>query len=308
MEQLAQRFAFVKMLGKGEQGVVFEVIHEQQKMVVKVVEMGVEGINEIETQCTLNDLDAKTGIFTHAFGWQVCSAMPAAWADFVTFDHTERLLFIFMEKTMETWASVPLKPTEEKAILFLLLHGLMVARRDAGGFQHDDIHKENVMLQPIDFTRVVYLDGGYTVGPRLRFVPKLIDYGYAMIGYESDDDDSMFGNDSDEEGDGTPTTDLGSIQFLFQGRFEAFFNSPQFTTARQSTLKDHQAIQQLLDMPFFQEYQDKENKPTIRCSVCSASQSRPTQTYWQWRGRDPSLAFCSDACGSVWRRGIGAFI
>lgn len=304
VQNLAEKFAFVKLLGSGEQGVAFEVVHEQQKMVVKVIPMGLSGLNEIETQCILNQLQSKTGIFTKSFGWQVCSEIPSPWAEYVAFDTTERILFIFMEKAMETIESVPMKRKEKKAVLFLLLHGLMIARRDLNGFKHDDIHKENVMLQSIEYNSVVHLDDGYTVGPHLRFVPKLIDYGFSKVKYEYEDSDSE--EDSEEN---RPTTDLSSIQILFENNgFEAFFASPEFQAARTSLYTDYRAIKVLLDMDFFKEYHDNEDRASIRCSVCSASPLTSRHLYYSWSKCDPNFTFCSIACGNVWRRGIGAFM
>lgn len=305
VDAIAQKFVFTRVLGQGKQGVAFEVVRKQQKMVVKVVELGVDGINEVETQCLLNDLKDKTGVFTHIFGWQVCDEMPAPWAEWVNLriKKGERFLFIFMEKSIEQWEDVNLKPSEEKAILFLMLHGLMVARRELNGFSHDDIHKENVMLQPIELNKTLSLDDGYVVGPNLRFVPKFIDYGFSLVGYEEEEeeasDDDLFG--------GAPeaSTDMASVEFLFMGKFPEFFDTIQFATARQSDMKDYESLQTLLDMDFFREFHggNKENHMGARCSVCSSSVAR-----YQWQGKNSDYTFCSKACGNLWGQGIGEFV
>ncbi len=223
VNDIANKFVYTRTLGQGKQGIAFEVVHEQQRMVVKVVPLQVDGIREVESQCLLNDLKQETGVFTRSFGWQVCSEMPSQWAEFVSFPTKERLLFIFMEKSMETWREMTLKSDEKKTALFMMLHGIMVARKAFNGFSHDDIHADNVMLQPIEMDKVVHLSGGYSLGPGLRFVPKLIDYGYTYIGFEEEEE----GDDED-----MPTsTDIGSIEYLMGGEFAELFDTPEFTRA-----------------------------------------------------------------------------
>ena len=301
VDEIAEKFAFSRTLGQGKQGVVFEVIRKQQVMAVKVVPMGVDGINEIETQCLLNGLNDQTGVFLHIYGWQVCENMPAGWADFVRLQTKERLLFIFMEKTIKSWEDVDLKPHEKKAALFLLIHGLMVARREFNGFSHDDIHKENIMLQSIELKKTIQLVEGYLVGPNLRFVPKYIDYGFSFVGYEEEDEeeeeDELFGSTAQT------STDLSSLEYLFEDAFTAeFFNSREFTTARQSDIKDYIALQTLLDMDFFREYHKTENNHIQgRCIVCSTNRVR-----YQWPNTD--YRFCSKSCGNFWGQGVGQFI
>lgn len=300
VSDIANKFVYTRTLGQGKQGIAFEVVNEQQKMVVKVVPLEADGIREVESQCLLNDLSGETGVFTRSFGWQVCSEMPSQWAEFVRFPAKERLLFIFMEKSMETWKEMTLKPSEKKAALFIMLHGIMTARKAFNGFNHDDIHAENVMLQPIEMDKIVNLGGGYSVGPGLRFVPKFIDFGYTYIGFEDEEDDQdeddLFG------GSGQVSTDIGSIEFLMGDDFAKFFATPEFARARQSDLKDYQSLQILLDMPFFKEFKDTENRPVnSRCSVCSSSMAL-------YRWKNPQYKFCSMACGNLWGQGIGEFI
>ena len=303
VNELANEYKFSRILGKGEEGgIVFEVIKDQHVMAVKVRDFDEASIKEVETQCMLNSMRNKTGVFAKAYGWQVCDELPSQWSRYLpnTIDIDDPL-FIFMEKTIKEWKDVNLEPEEYKAILFLLIHGLYVARK-AFGFSHDDIHTENVMLQPASGTVSVQIENGPSFAiPGLRFVPKLIDFGLSLTGKEEEEDS--------EEEDGlfasgpTPSTDMGSIALIYSGKFKSFFDSREFAIARQSGQTDYGALETLLRMDLFKEYRTDDKENTLRCSVCSAEHSG-----MRWKGKGEDYVFCSVSCGNYWGRGIGKFI
>jgi len=301
---LASKYVFSGMLGSGEQGIVIEVIHKQHVMAVKIVPLDEFGIDEVQIQCMLNALQKKTGIFSRAYGWQVCNEIPRQWKEHVVapFEESGPLLFIFMEKTIKAWNDVHLKASEYKAVLFLLLHGLYIARKELG-FDHDDINTANVMLQPKEMGHSVNVAVGnvYFTVNNGRFVPKLIDYGMATTKYtheeeeEDNDSDDLFG------GGPTPSTDVSSLEYLLEDKIQLapFFNSFEFMEAKESSKHDYKAIETLLLMDFFKEYRTDKENVQFRCSVCL------TDAKLQWEN---GFTFCSKECGVYWGQSIGNFI
>jgi len=295
-ERIAESYPFTELLGRGEVGVAFEVMHDFQPMVVKATPLTQEGIDEVKAQCLLNSLSDKTGIFARAFGWIVCDAMPKAWdmVDYEVEEEGQKYLFIFMEKTQKSWLTpkklkkkMKMTDAQLKHILYLLIHGLYVARKEIG-FSHDDLHSGNLMLQ------VVPGKSG------TRFVPKLIDFGFALIGEDSEpeeqSEDDMFGSAGVEA-----STDMGQIVHLFDGVFAGFFDSEEYWEARASGRNDYKTLKRLLKMDFFKEEATKEN--TLKCAVCAHNVAR-----YQWRGMAPEYKFCSEPCAMYWGKGIGQFL
>jgi len=298
MTKIAQRYKFVKVLGTGTVGMAIQVKNNEtgKFLVVKIVPLDTEAVNEIQTQCLLSELKNKTGIFVTAYGWQVCEDIPDEWDEQMedndfpeTWDAPDKILCIFMEETSKRLTDYQLTPVEKKAVAFILLHGLYVARKELE-FSHDDIHEENIMLQPRDSSKTpVSLSVGnvtFQMPPRIRVVPKLIDYGYSTTKYtttskedEDEDEDDMFSSHVDN------STDIGSLGFVFP-EIESIIES-----ARSTAGSDYKSIRTILMSTYFAAYRDKENKLVgERCLVCMS----PAMVQYKNRAVD---TFCDLKCG-----------
>lgn len=313
VDEIAQQYAFDTFLGAGTKGMAIRVknMKTSKYLVVKILPLDQDGVNEIQTQCTLSDIKRETGIFVKAYGWQVCEDIPEAWDsklednDFpLEWDAPDKVLFIFMEETAKRWTDreeLGIRKDERRAIVFLLLHGLYVARRELE-FTHEDIHEENIMLQPKDTTKPVVVKVGtqeFVIPAKVRFVPKLIDYGYSRTKYSpalsegedsfssEDEEDDLFGPRSVSGSEGT--TDLSSLAFVFPE-----IDSIITEKVRASTGKDYKVLEKVLFNNYFSVFIDKENtnvtsRVLLLCNVCMA----PARV--QYKNLDENT-FCDVRC------------
>lgn len=265
-----REYTFVKIAGSGTQGIVIEVDKKGTRVAVKIVPLTERSIEEVKTQCLLTDLREKTRLFAHAFGWQIRNGIPSHWERFLK--KYGRVLLIFMEKTIENWsnaASLLILPNERKAILFLILHGMYWGRKLLN-FDHSDLHSENIMLQhnysekPI---KVSIENQQFVLPAKLRFIPKLIDFGYSTTKFtktyeesESEDDD-LFASSSNS------STDVSSLKFIF----------PELESIIE---KGDHAFERALLSDYFSEYRRI-------CNVCNAKA--------HFLGCDEML-YCSNKC------------
>lgn len=286
-------------LGQGEQGTVIEASVDQRIVVVKIMPFGTESVAEVKAQCLLDGLRQETSVFAHAYGWQVCKTIPESWIFYIgnkRFPKASYYLFLVMEeapKKWTDWENLNIQEEEFKALLFLLLHGIYVGRKRFQ-FLHDDLGPQNLMLQtkqpgPIHVRvgkQVFSVESSAPQQRPLRFVPKIIDFGYTEYGEEengSDEDDSLF------ETEATPATDLSSLEHVFpNGMMQAFFDMSLFKKAKMSSRSDYKAIKDLLMSPFFAEYATDKTNVGKMCIVCMREAThvhKRDQTY-----------FCGAAC------------
>ena len=288
------------LLGTGAQGAAIEVVHKQHKLVAKILPFDDNSIREVQVQCALNALHDQTGVFTHAFGYQVCSEIPEDWANYIDQENLEllnRYIVIIMERglyDLKDWKKLRVKPDEFKAIAFLVLHGIYEARK-ALQFAHDDLHIGNIMLQvatgPVHVrigSNAFTVDPNYPKKHALRYVPKIIDFGYSEIGEESkEESDDMFASPS-------ISSDLADFAFALE-RVEVLkplFASQLYMEAKNSSRSDARALERLLNGPFFASYRNNNDMQLgKRCVQClTKATSRRTSD---------GLYFCAKACSDA---------
>jgi len=326
---LLANYIFVKRVGKGEMSVIARLDETktdgpQQKIVCKIMPLDENAIQDISIACQLNDLHDETPVFVLTFGWLACSEIPQEWRQYM-FQlpegvdwSTDMLVFQIMDFAPETWAdkSLTLLPDEYEAMLFLLLHGLYVARRRLGSFSHNDIHEGQLLLYPCAPNTIIQCRVEKTVFAVTcqRFVPKLIDFGLSTTqqfrltsanNYSEDEDDGLF-----EKAATAASADANSdvkdliIEFERRMKKDGMKQIPKRSSfledALQSAASDHQVIAEvLLNDGRFKRVAQKQNKKhkqdaaAVNCMVCH---SLPAQFEWQ----NTMLKFCTAHCAEKW--------
>lgn len=192
LERIHDSYLAAKWTGQGMHGMVLRLVTckmggRSQDLIVKV---GLIDEAELRIGCELNALYEFTPVFPHTFGWLVCHEIPHKWRRTMTYEQKQHkiateyenpLLFIFVQPVDEKWVEFPLNGIDHayRTSLFILLHGLWVARTRLG-FQHGDLHGNNLMLQPQISRRQEPVQLQYNQTEVLVYtelVPRIIDYG-----------------------------------------------------------------------------------------------------------------------------------
>lgn len=191
LERIQDTYLAANWTGEGMYGMALRLVTckmggRSQDLIVKV---GMIDETELRIGCELNALYELTPVFPHTFGWLVCHEIPDKWLRTMTLEQLESvkiwdkppLLFIFVQPVDEKWVDFPLRGVDHayRTSLFILLHGLWVARTRLG-FQHNDLHGDNLMLQPQisrrrEPVRLQYNQTEVLIDTEL--VPRIIDYG-----------------------------------------------------------------------------------------------------------------------------------
>lgn len=339
LDTLTKNYAFVYRVGNKESvsaSFVFKLSRETQDVAIKVVPLTGEGaLSDTRIACLLNGLDEETPVFVKTFGWIKCSAIPSRWLQRVDMKKDVPLVFkpmlspssgvgkhvyIFqiMAFSSHAWEDerIQLGLEEYRAMLFLLMHGLWLART-RHGFRHNDVHAGQVLFQVCQpNTRIAIRVGDktYTVVCE-RFVPKLIDFGLATLrGSAAENEKSPGGGDSEDESDcdsapfggGSGSDDdmfdrsdeadeydddLVNLLEIFSQRMQRdklkpfAFSTPKAQRTLASMLMGD-AVFAIFRVPYG-------NAALLRCDVCSSSATK------QWEG--VGVRFCGDACAHSWR-------
>lgn len=267
VDELDASYTFIQVLGKGSEGLVVEVQDEKhRRLAVKIVPLTTQSIQEVNTQCLLTDLNKKTKIFAHAYGWQVHASIPLQWKQFLKQEEVEEgtLLFIFMEKTIENWTNsdkLRIQSMERKAIVFLILHGLYWARKELE-FDHSDLHDENIMLQMNTSQNPLKLkidENEFVLPGDIRFIPKLIDFGFSTTKFTVKDEEEEEASSEDDifGGSSAGSTDVSSLVFAFPEIAKIM------ELAQNSDASDFEVLEEVLLSNYFSEFRRI-------CKVCGS--------------------------------------
>lgn len=190
------------VLGFGSYGVVLLLKEEEsgREWAVKMTSADYHD-NEMHIACQLETLSPVTQVFIHTYGWLMSRGAPLAWRDMLPSHdqsgkelpwhvlESQRVLVLFMEYSRlrmrvsepignPCWSyMVDLNDRAKKAALFLLIHGLMEARKQLG-FSHNDLHSGQIVLvarNPKNPLRV----GSYCV-THCSHIPKILDFGMSV--------------------------------------------------------------------------------------------------------------------------------
>jgi hypothetical protein len=269
-------------LGEGQNGAVLLLKGDGDKTQVVKITYWPKFENEASIAQKLDVLRPVTQAFITTFGFQVRRGLPNGWKgllpskdnafnalDWDEYDRAPAIVLIFMEHANHRIAfpnasastgSVywhHLNFQEAKQVLFILLHGLMVARKELG-FSHNDIHDGQVMLLPILHKKRVLLGTRHHID-HCRFMPKFIDFGASTL---------------DNAGDSS--LDVWQLKNLFGELFNMnteLYETEEFQLAEASDCRDYQVIARILDLPFFSEFQskNKRTKASVLCIGCMSS-------------------------------------
>jgi serine/threonine protein kinase len=148
---------------------------------------------ELRIACELNDLHKDTPIFPHTYGWLVCDEIPRPWHRMLDMRQRNHpvvspfreapVLFMFMQAIRHKWSEIPLwVENRYRVCLFILIHGIWLASSRLG-FIHQDIHPDQIMLQPsatgaMEESRFPFGDDR-EVRVLTAYTPCLLDYGFA---------------------------------------------------------------------------------------------------------------------------------
>jgi len=306
LDLLTNTFSFIHRIGNKETAaasLVFKLSQNSQDIVVKVLPLKEESdLKDIKIACLLNGLSDLTPIFVRTFGWIKCKQIPSLWIKGINmkkdapraFSTKSAYIFQVMAFSAYTWANtdISLDVEEYRTMLFLILHGLWLARTKYN-FKHNDIHEGQVLFQTCKPNTPIVVSIGennFTLICK-RFVPKLIDFGFASIGKEEEEEDDyvssseedMFSRDEETK---ETDMDLRDLLYMFSQRMQRDGLSPFKTRA--SSLEDI-----LTDSLLFKSLKSNVGIKSYLCDVCS---SIATQ---QWENHP--IKFCDEKCALRWK-------
>lgn len=302
-------FDWREVLGFGITGLTLRVRHNKNtEYAIKMMLEDDYGCaeQEIKRCYQLNSISGETCVFTKTIGW--CGKMfipkqcrkkiemycllkkppiPSIVSDLLgkKDDDNTRVIYLCMEHISHSSLEVVPKLTIGELVgsLFMLLHGIAVARRTFECFKHRDIHEKNIMFSerlgrdrsPI--TCVTSTGKKYVVS-WMRFLPKLIDFGEARLSQKECTDDNLGEswepffettnpNDKDKPPrEFHPRSDILRLKLVFkewfrdnrthaqQNQFEKFVTSKVFEDAMYSDRNEHTEIETLLEHDYFKQW------------------------------------------------------
>lgn len=300
LKKIEDDYLVAGRLGRGAYGAVLHVTKQgfTEDLAIKILKLsGDNSINEVKMGCMLNTIKDYTPAFAYTFGWITCSSLPKRWEAFLNINpnevtraikNGEPLLYIVMEYIKYTWKDDGFALSIDKMIpiMFLMYHGLYIARKHLKIIHQDLFNSNNIMLTPADkdATFQIYVGKFQYTLKNLYFIPKFIDFGQATDVY--DDDDYI--------------SDLEHIQEAFidklhsnkqdTSKFREFFNTNLYKTAMTNHQYEH--IENLLLYSKIFEHPDivKSENPRVeaKCTFCGSNATR------KWENTD--IKFCKNIC------------
>lgn len=302
---LTNTFSFIHRIGNKETvsaSLVFKLSQDSQDIVVKVLPLKQESdLKDIKIACLLNGLSDETPVFVRTFGWIKCKEIPLLWLKGINmkkdapriFSTKSTYIFQVMSFSAYTWenAEISLDKEEYRSMLFLLLHGLWLARVRFN-FKHNDIHKGQILFQTCKPNTSILVNIGENkfVLTCKRFVPKLIDFGFASIGKEEEEDDDFSSSDNDmfsrnEETQDSSDTDLHDLLYMFSERMKMNGLVP---------FKISGSLEDILtNNILFKSFKSNTGIKSYLCNVCSSVATK------QWENHP--IKFCDEKCALRWK-------
>lgn len=200
LETLLKTYEYESVLGAGANGVVLGVRDKSNRRLLLAIKLTpiYNAAFDVRVACKMNGLLDKSPIFNETLGWIVCNQVPHAWLhnnmyatmiqNWLTRGNKKLVYMVSIRNEYEfdqIWNdSVNRDPLTWKAGLFLLLHGIGMARKQFGGFSHGDIQRGNIMWavnrEPNKPIIVKMQNTEFHV--YAPCVPKLIDFGASHFG------------------------------------------------------------------------------------------------------------------------------
>lgn len=183
--------------------------------VMRIDDPDVEG--EIQVGYTLTSLlKDKTPIFNATYGYILSTPElpPNVIPMKPTLSPTHHLVYVFLEQSDFSFDKLSDNPKTNQDFYFEVLIGLYFARQ-ALKFSHRDIQTDNLMFQqlPAPTTRKYNLDRGLVIEITSDIVPKVIDFGQAVM-----DVDYQDGVDDEEYKQFWDLSDVRELSLVFRNR------------------------------------------------------------------------------------------
>jgi hypothetical protein len=255
----------VRQLGTG----ISSVVVKYGDIALKILPFDKWAMEETTLMLKIAFLSQYCVIFGEFHGWFVCSKIPDGWIDEYGFatdlqcwiKKRKHLIVLGLEYTRFSVFDFTYTGRDLKYILFILLHGIGVARRLVPNFRHRDIHSGNILIQKHDELELLPLTlscGTIFKLKDVKYIPKLIDFGEAKMD-NPDEDHELYEPFRDVDGRlFEPRSDVFRISLVImqmitgdQREFEEFFASPEYTRA--CAQDDYLSIEKLLKSPFFRQ-------------------------------------------------------
>jgi len=287
-EHLGHFFQFYGVLGAGVSGVVVKAGRDDKIFAIKCIPEDDDTENEIFTTCEINNLQEKTPIFNKIHGYVRLKHLPKIY--FMGIFKLYPLLTharILIVQEMNTGHLDDIQwfhEKELKVVWFILLHGIMIARKYLGYFYHRDIHIKNVMLKPFS-SALLRLEEDKFELKGVRFIPKLIDFGQSYTkSWQHKDTSQDLVEFVDNKGNVyPPRNDIKRLYLLIKSeyersefstkRLEDFAKSAMYDAAILSKPHEFNEILNLLHNPFFADIVEittflKIPKECPSCTIC----------------------------------------
>jgi hypothetical protein len=283
VSELARSYPALIKIGSGSTAIMIGIIG-QTKLAIKIIVFSQDAVNEILVSCAINKLQNESIIFNRIYGWTVCKTIPDVWKDklrgqYETAKDLEtrietqsgRIMLIPMEMYYYRITDIIYGNQDAKKMLFLLIHGISVARRKFPYFRHGDIHNGNIMIKirvelfPImckTSTGIIYSV------ENVIHVPKLIDFGQTTFSEKT----HFSGNDMTH----LKMVFLCFVKNIDREEFVDFFDSEEYKESEQTKDNDFEVLERLLDHSFFGYNKTKININQNICSLCSSSVAQYT--------------------------------
>lgn len=305
MDEIMRAYPGMSVLGWGAFAVTLLVISPDQKEVVlklayldPVLENTTE---EIAIGCMVSSMRLRTPIFGEMYGWQYCTGIPDKWRQIIRetlrqkdprfayddddeddedtlslqklFMKTVPVQLIAMEHNGTPFEKMVLTTEEQRQILFLLLHGLLMVRGNHISFRHNDIHEANILLKVRDPSKPLALRLPFSGDPielhGVTYIPRLIDYGFAKLWNPPE----------------TQNSDLFMLRVLFAGTGENFLVDMYE--------KKRPFDESVLLEPLFESFVNVQRKRVRVESFCQQCFSAPATIQ---HAKDASRVYCGEKC------------
>ena len=328
LDEITELYTIVEIIASGISATTIKVATQNNNfLAIKIMEWNYNSRNELITMSKLNKLADQSVIFNHNIGWIICHELPKEWQDPIKEDkenysnvrraivkNTKNGYLCFLLE-LNTYSfrntNIILNNHDIICFVFLLLHGILVARRELGYFKHRDIHIENIMFNLAHPPQNIRCND-VTI-TNVKYIPKLIDFGDARFeqNVEYDNPKHSFesfdfkGTHYKARNDITRIkttikqmyaiiiTKMGISDALkwvkFHDNFVAFTKTKEYKDAEKVERNDLKTLEILLLHPYFDNIKTKPQELTKSCIVCNS------EATFEYNIND-RYKFCSKDC------------